>query len=62
MAGVSGLRPSHERMEAAGVTDRAGWSGRFALLTTAPNADVADIHNRMPVTLRSAQVRGANSG
>ena len=26
--------------------------GRFALLTTAPNADVAPIHGRMPVTLR----------
>jgi len=25
---------------------------RFALLTTAPNADVAPIHGRMPVTLR----------
>jgi len=31
--------------------------GRFALLTTAPNADVADIHNRMPVTLRLADWR-----
>ncbi len=27
-------------------------NGRFALLTTAPNADVAPIHGRMPVTLR----------
>jgi putative SOS response-associated peptidase YedK len=26
--------------------------GRFALLTTAPNPDVAPIHGRMPVTLR----------
>ena len=27
-------------------------NGRFALLTTAPNPDVAPIHGRMPVTLR----------
>ena len=27
-------------------------NGRFALLTTAPTADVAPIHGRMPVTLR----------
>jgi putative SOS response-associated peptidase YedK len=27
-------------------------NGRFALLTTAPNTDVAPIHGRMPVTLR----------
>jgi putative SOS response-associated peptidase YedK len=27
-------------------------SGRFALLTTAPNVDVAPFHSRMPVTLR----------
>jgi putative SOS response-associated peptidase YedK len=26
--------------------------GKFALLTTEPNADVAEIHDRMPVTLR----------
>jgi len=30
---------------------------RFALLTTAPNADVANIHNRMPVTLRARDWR-----
>ena len=30
---------------------------RFALLTTEPNADVADIHGRMPVTLRLADWR-----
>ena len=27
--------------------------GRFALMTTEPNTDVAGIHSRMPVTLRS---------
>jgi putative SOS response-associated peptidase YedK len=32
-------------------------NGRFALLTTAPNVDVAPIHGRMPVTLRLSDWR-----
>lgn len=31
--------------------------GKFALLTTEPNSDVAEIHDRMPVTLRLADWR-----
>lgn len=32
-------------------------NGRFALMTTEPNEDVAGIHSRMPVTLRSRDWR-----
>lgn len=55
-----GDKPRKSKFEFSSATnDDLGFAvavkdGRFALMTTAPNADVREIHGRMPVTLRAA--------
>lgn len=49
--------PGSEAMCLAGLYDRYGGEDCFVILTTAPNASVAAVHDRMPLALTKEQVR-----
>ena len=58
-----GTKPPKSKFEfAPAINEPLGFAvavrdGKFALLTTEPNSDVAEIHDRMPVTLRLSDWR-----
>lgn len=46
-----------EPLYLAGIYDNVDGANRFVILTTAPNASMRDIHDRMPLILRREQIR-----
>lgn len=46
-----------EPLYLAGIYDNVDGANRFVILTTAPNASMWDIHDRMPLILRREQIR-----
>lgn len=48
---------SGEPLYLAGISEAAEGGSCFAVLTTAPNLSMADIHDRMPLVLRREQIR-----
>ena len=48
---------SGEPLYLAGISEAVEGGSCFAVLTTAPNLSMADIHDRMPLDLRREQMR-----
>lgn len=47
----------HSPLWLAGIYDNVDGENRFVILTTAPNASVSPIHDRMPLTLERSDIR-----
>lgn len=48
---------THKELYMAGLWKAFDGVQKFVILTTAPNASVADIHNRMPIVLPRGAVK-----
>ena len=49
--------PGSALLYLAGLYDYVDSQGRYVILTTAPNASMAPIHDRMPLVLQREQIR-----